>query len=413
MISFSDKKDTTIIVRGPSSVKVDGKASVFGCEIKEIQIPEDKTFPIYLEEDSTLFLSDGTFYIPVKGSTIPESWRKLVDKVQEFKSLFIYGPSDSGKSSLAAYLNNMIEGKKVLVDLDVGQSSIAHPGAMGIGVSEGKIVSISDVGMVDGEFVGTISPGGREVCCLNAVIDIKKKLRKVGEKAEKIIVDSTGWVRGRKAHEYKLAKLNILEPDAILAFENPAFFDFIDAEILKIEAFSATKRSRSTRMSFRSRKYAEFLVDAREIELDVRKLRSRSWNVFKGKALSDDDLAVLADILGDIVYAEKGDDFLNVFVEGRPEISKSVLRTLKEIYAVENLSIVPETEFIGLLVGLYSNSGRPGNHSDRYLGFGVVKDIDYRGILSILTSVSGKVSRIEFGDFRLDDNFKEHYVRFV
>ncbi len=404
MISFSDRKDTTVIVKGPSSVKVEGKASIFGCEIKEIRIPQDMTLPVYLEEDSTLFLSDGTFYIPIKGSTIPNSWKKVIDSAYELKSFFIYGPSDSGKSSLAAYLNNMMEGKKVLIDLDIGQSSIAHPGAMGIGISEDKVVSISEIKMVDGEFVGTISPGGREARCLNAVFDLRKKLQGIKENAETIIIDSTGWVRGRKAHEYKLAKLNILEPDAILAFEKPPFLDFIDVEVLEVEAFAAAKRSRSTRMNFRSRKYAEFLSEAREIELDIKKLRSKSWKIFKGEALSEEDLAILNDILGKVVYAEKGDDFLNVFVEGQPEISKGILKTLREIYGVEDLSIVPEEEFIGLLVGLYS---------DRYLGFGVIRDVDYKGMVKVLTSVKEKVLRIEFGDFRLDDNFKEYYVRFI
>jgi polynucleotide 5'-hydroxyl-kinase GRC3/NOL9 len=404
MISFSDKKDTTVIVKGPSVIKVEGKASVFGCEIKEIQIPEDKAFPVYFEEDSTLFLSDETFYIPVKGSTIPDSWKKVLDRAHEFKSFFIYGSSDSGKSSLATYLNNLIEGKKILIDLDIGQSSIAHPGAMGIGISDDKVVSISEIRMADGEFVGTISPGGREARCLNAVFDLRKKLQRIKENAETIIIDSTGWVRGRKAQEYKLAKLNILEPDAVLAFENPSFLDFIDIEVLKVEPFAAAKRSRNVRMNFRSRRYAELLSDAREIELDTKKLRSKSWKIFKGKTLGKEDLAVLNDIFGEVIYAEKGDDFLNIFVKNHPEISRGVLKTLKEIYGVEDLFIIPEEELIGLLVGLYS---------DRYLGFGTIKEVNYNGMIKVLTSVKEKVLRIEFGDFRLDDDFRECYVKFM
>ncbi|MBO8182444.1 MAG: hypothetical protein H0Z28_06595 [Archaeoglobus sp.] len=403
MISFSDKKDTTVIVKGPTSVSVEGKASVFGCEVRHFHIPEGKTLPVYLEEDSTLFFDDGTFYIPVNGSTIPDSWEKAAKRSE--KSFFIYGSSDSGKSSLATYLNNMLPGRKVIVDLDIGQSSVAHPGAMGIAVSDNKLISISEAKMTDGEFVGTISPGGMETRCLNAVFDVKRKVERLNEKVNgATIIDSTGWVKGKKAQEYKLAKLNILQPELILAFENPSFTEFVDFEFLEVEPFPAAKRSRNARINFRSKKYAEHLSEAGEIELEVKNLRSRSWKIFKGKPLDGEELGILREIFGKIVYAEKGDDFLNVFVEEKPEISKGILKTLKEIYSVGDLHIVPEEELIGLVVGLYS---------ERYLGFGLVKGIDYEGKLKILTSVKDRITRIEFGEFRLDENFKECYVKFV
>jgi polynucleotide 5'-hydroxyl-kinase GRC3/NOL9 len=399
MISFSDKKDTTVIVRGPTVVRVEGRATVFGCDIRQLKVAEGKAIPIYLEEDSTLFFDDGTFFIPINGSTIPNSWKKAAARSEN--SFFIYGSSDSGKSSLATYLNNTIPGRKVIVDLDIGQSSVAHPGAMGIGISNRKVTSISEVEMVDGEFVGTISPGGMETRCLNAVFDVKRKVE--GMEGVKII-DSTGWVRGRKAKEYKLAKLNILKPELVLAFEKPPFADFVEFEIFEVEPFAAAKRSRSARINFRSRRYAELLAEAREMDLDVKKLHSRSWKLFKGERLDGEELGVLRDILGGVVYAERGDDFLNVFVEEKPDVGKGILRTLKEIYSVEDLYIVAEEELKGLIVGLYSS---------RYLGFGIVTGIDYSGRLRVLTAIKDGVSRIEFGNFRLDEEFRECYIKFI
>ena len=403
MITYSDKKDTTVIVKGPANVRVEGKASVFGCEIKKVQILEGKTLPIYLEEDSTLILDDGTFFIPVNGNTIPNSWKIAAKKAEmdDKKSFFIYGSSDSGKSSLTTYLTNILPGEKVIVDLDIGQSSLAHPGAMGIAMAEGKVISISEMRMLDGEFVGTISPGGSETRCLNAVFDVKRKVDKL---RGKVIVDSTGWVKGKKAQEYKLAKLNILQPDLILAFEKPSFAEFVDFDIFEVEPFAAAKRSRSARINFRSKRYSEFLAEAKEVEIDARKTPSRSWKVFKGETLSGEELEILREILGEVIYAEKGKDFLNVFVEGKPEISKAILKTLKEVYSVEDLHIIPEEELIGLVVGLYSG---------RYLGFGLITGIDYEGKLRILTPVEESVLRIEFGEFRLDENFKECYVKFI
>ncbi|AGK60300.1 putative GTPase or GTP-binding protein [Archaeoglobus sulfaticallidus PM70-1] len=400
---LEEKKNTTLIIKGPSEIRViKGIVSVFGCRIDQLSIAKEKTIPVYLEEDSTIEIPDNTFYIPVNGSTIPESWEKLVKKFRNKsnESFFIYGESDSGKSSIAAYLSNRLDGKKVIVDLDIGQASVSHPASMGIGITDGRITSISDVRVVDGAFVGSISPVGRETRCINAVMEIRKKIRKLeGWK----IIDSTGWIRGRRANEYKLAKISILEPTAIIAFKTPPFLDFIDCDVFMLESF-AGKRSKNQRSSYRAEKYSKFLEGASIIELNLKNLKSR-WNPI-GDRISRDELEILKDILDtEVVYAGKGSYSLSIVTVSKVEVGREVVRSIKEMFGIEDLLMLSKDDLDGLVVGFYAKDGR-------YLGFGLIRNIDFeKGLVEIQTSVSGEIARIEFAEFRLDDNRREIFLR--
>jgi len=409
MRELVESKDTTLIVKGPAKVEVEGRAEIFGCDIEKFFIEENRTLPLYLVEDSRVRVSDNSLVIPVRGNTIPNSWNTALKLVEDndVKSIFIFGQSDSGKSSLATYLSNKLNGLKAIVDLDIGQASIAHPGAMGIGLTDGGITSVSDVRMFDGAFTGTISPMGRELRCLNAVLEIKEKLERINGKIDFTLMDSTGWVKGRRAFEYKLAKIKILKPDLILSFEKEGILpDIIEIDTFSVESFVAKKRDRNTRINFRSKRYMEFLRTPHRISLDLRRLRC-STQLLKGDRLGKDSTSILEDVLpSEIVYVEKSLDCLNIFTYDLPEIGRELLKAIRDIFDVEEVNIYSENEMRGLVVGLYS---------DRYLGFGLIERIDFeKRAIDVLTSERIKeslVSRIEFGEFRLDENYREIFLR--
>lgn len=120
------------------------------------------------------------------GSTIPESWRKLAE--MDWETIFLYGNVDSGKSTLATYLANKIGGAYVL-DLDIGQAEVAHAGAMGYGFAK-DVTSLSQVQMINGFFVGSITPQGKEVKCLRGVARLWKELKNL--KGERLLTQLAG-----------------------------------------------------------------------------------------------------------------------------------------------------------------------------------------------------------------------------
>jgi polynucleotide 5'-hydroxyl-kinase GRC3/NOL9 len=392
------EKDTTLLVEGYAEVKVKGNAEVFGCPIENLIVEHGKIVPVYFLDDSEVEISGN--YIAVSGCTIPKSWIELVETIERegYEKIFLFGETDSGKSSLATYLANKLSGRKWIVDLDIGQADVAHPCAMGFGLTEGGITSISQVEMIDGFFVGLISPTGKEARCLQGVSYVFNRLEEYKSDGDKVIIDSTGWVKGKKAKYYKLAKLEIIKPDLIVCFGEVPYY-LRNFNTFKVDSFVLKKRSREVRSAIRSRIYEKWLenCEVRQFELD--KIELGNTTLFKGEKI--EFLEGVLDVK--VLFAEKGYDFLNVCVEKAVEVGLELIKALLDVYDVRDICIFSIDQLKGLLVGLYN---------DRYLGCGLLENIDLeKRVIEVKTPVKEDIKRIEFGEIKLDENFKEVVVR--
>ncbi len=396
MTEFEETPNSTLLVEGEAEIEVEGRAEVFGCPVERLKVPKGRVVPVFILEKSLIRISGN--YIRLNGSTIPKSWEKLARS--DFNSIFIFGDVDSGKSSLATFLVNRMEGSKDVFDFDVGQSDIAHPGAMGYAFTTSRVLHISQLQMHDGCFIGSISPAGRESLCLKAISKLKRLRR--GDRA---IFDSTGWVRGRKARDYKLAKLEILEPEVIACFgDAPYYLDGFDT--VRVESFVVKRRSRELRCEIREELYREKLNGS-----FIRVFRAGGEVKLGNTSLFSGEEVNLDGIIDSVVYSERGYDFLNVFTSTPQKLSPSVIKSLCEIFEVQEVNIVSVGELKGLLVGLYG---------DRYLGMGLLESIDFeRKELAVSTNIRERIRRIDFGEIRLQrlesqegrEGFKEYFVR--
>ncbi len=388
------EKNTTIILEN-GWIEVDGEAEVFGFPINNV-VAKNKSIPVYIKKGEIKIEGD---YIALEGNTIPKSWEKLAKK--KYSRIFLYGDVDTGKSSLATYLVNKMDGLKYVLDLDIGQSDIAHPGAMAFGCAK-KTISISKIKMEDGFFIGSNSPMGKEAKCIRGVARLNSKLNERMNNDDKLIVDTTGWVRGKKARNYKLAKIEILNPDVVVCFD-PFIAEFLDSnsnfDVFNVESFVVKKRSREQRISIRSKLYEEWLENAVEREFKIGEVKLGNTTLFKGKLIEDDDF--IKDILDSkVLFVEKGYDFLNVCIEEETEVSYEIIKALKNVFNVEDVCIFSLGQLKGLILGLYS---------ERYLGMGILKEINQKSI-RVLTKIQSNVKLIEFGEFKLE-NMKEYIVR--
>jgi len=393
---IGEEANTTLLVEGEAEIEVDGRAEVFGCPVKKLSVKQGRTIPIYLIDYSVVRIKGK--YIPIKGSTIPKTWEKLVE--DDYRRIFLFGETDSGKSSLATYLVNKMDGRKWIVDFDMGQADIAHPAAMGLGVTEGGVISISHVEMFDGFFVGSISPMGRETRCLKGVAKLMDRVDKNLKDGDRIIVDTTGWVKGKRARDYKLAKIEIVKPDVIVCFGKAPYY-LSDYNVVEVESFVLKKRSRELRSSIRSEIYSRWLEGSELRSFSVDAVKLGNTTLFKGEPVDESFIKEVVE--SNVVFAEKGIDFLNVCVDSEFEVGFELVRALREVYGVEDVNIFTLQQLEGLLVGLYS---------ERYLGMGVIKKVDIEGRkLEILTPVKDNVTKVEFGEIRLDENMKEIITR--
>jgi polynucleotide 5'-hydroxyl-kinase GRC3/NOL9 len=404
MTEFEETPNSTLLVEGEAEVEIEGRAEVFGCPVERLRIPKGRVVPILILEKSLVRISgvSGNLgnYIRLNGSTIPESWEKLARS--DFSSIFIFGDVDSGKSSLATFLVNIMGGSKDVLDFDIGQSDIAHPGAMGYAFTTGGVLHISQLQMEDGYFIGSISPAGRESTCLKAVAKLKRLI-----KGDRAIFDSTGWVKGRKARDYKLAKLEILEPEIIACFGDVPYY-LNDFNTVQVESFVVKKRSREMRCEVREETYRENLNGAFTRIFRIEQgVKLGNTSLFSGEEIS------LEGIFDSVVYAEKGYDFLNIITSEPQKPSPSVIKSLCDIFEVQEVNITSLEDLRGLVVGLY---GKQGKSEEKYLGMGLLESIDFESReITVFTGIGGDISRIDFGEIRLqkrgDEGFKEYFVR--
>ncbi|MFP3908888.1 MAG: Clp1/GlmU family protein [Archaeoglobaceae archaeon] len=381
----SEKKvdaDTTLLIEGDADLQlISGEAEVFGCPVTKAHIVKGKVTPFYFEEDSIIKLRGNS--IPVKGSTIPDSWKELAREA--YKKIFLFGSSDKGKSSLATYLLNKREDIEWAIDLDIGQSSVAHPCAMGVSRVEEKIISLSQAKMHDGYFTGSTSPTGNEMKCLRGV----KRLNSLTA-GEGAVIDTTGWTSGKRARDYKLTKLEILNPDVIICFEQVPYY-LADYNVVPVEPFVMKKRSREVRKSIRESTYLQWLEGSHIKEFDCSLINNAA--LFKGE---EADRHFLNELLEEeFLFAEKGYDFLNIYLNKDVDVGFELIKALKEIYNVEDVSIINPHQFKGVLAGLYGG---------KYLGMGVVEEVDImKRTITVRAPVKEKITRIELGMLKLED----------
>ncbi|MEM4945744.1 MAG: Clp1/GlmU family protein [Archaeoglobaceae archaeon] len=373
-------KGCTVLAKG--KVAIEGNAEVIGSnKIKSFE--SEKFVPIYCLEECKIELNGD--YKLLNESTIPESWEKLAKK--DWETVFLYGGVDSGKSTLATYLANKVGGAYVL-DLDIGQADVAHAGAMGYGFAC-DVVNLSQVQMINGFFVGSITPQGRELKCLRGVARLWSELKKLeGRK----IVDTTGWVKGRRAREYKLAKLEIIEPDLVVSFEGKIFDDW---EVFEVENSFVMKRDKIERAKARCESYKKFLRNAIVVEVKRENVMLKP-DILRGKDVSEFVETVLGVKLS---FAKLGDEFLAICTKENCYPDHTILRELKELYEVNDVFIFSETEFKNIIVGLYKGK--------KYLGMGLLKAVNDK---LLIESAFSDFDLVELGEIRFDDG-KECFIK--
>ncbi|MEM4155290.1 MAG: Clp1/GlmU family protein [Archaeoglobaceae archaeon] len=373
-------KGCAVLAKG--KVAIEGNAEVIGSNrIKSFE--SEKFVPIYCLEECKIELNGD--YKLLNESTIPESWEKLAKK--DWETVFLYGGVDSGKSTLATYLANKVGGAYVL-DLDIGQADVAHAGAMGYGFAL-DVVNLSQVQMLNGFFVGSITPQGRELKCLRGVARLWKELKKLeGRK----IVDTTGWVKGRRARGYKLAKLEIIEPDLVVSFEGRPFEDW---EVFEVENGFVMKRDKAERAKARCESYKKFLKNAKVLEIKKEDFKLKP-DILRGKDVSK----FIETVIGaKISFANLGEGFLVICTEESCAPEPTILKELKELYEVDDLFIFSEEELKNLILGLYKGK--------KYLGMGLLKAINDK---LLVESAFSDFDLVELGEIRFEEE-KECFIK--
>lgn len=132
----------------------------------------------------------------------------------------ILGTSDTGKTSLTAYLASALaaRGERVaVVDADVGQSEIGPPTTIGLGRVTGALGRLGDAEVLALEFVGDTSP----VRYIRETAEATGRLVRgaLDARFDRVLVDTGGLVEGPLGVALKRAKIRAVDPDLVLVVQ--------------------------------------------------------------------------------------------------------------------------------------------------------------------------------------------------
>jgi polynucleotide 5'-hydroxyl-kinase GRC3/NOL9 len=147
---------------------------------------------------------------------------KLVDRAAHARLAMFIGGLDAGKSTLArataAY--GLRLGRSVAyLDADVAQKTVGPPATVGLkhihGPDDLTVDRMADADALG--FVGSISPQDHLVPLVGALQRLRDRAR--GEGADLLIVDTGGEVSGIRGQLVKYYKVDMLEPDLVVALQ--------------------------------------------------------------------------------------------------------------------------------------------------------------------------------------------------
>ncbi len=141
-----------------------------------------------------------------------------ISKARNIKKIMFIGDIDTGKSYLVKFLSGYLANyyKTSIVDLDIGQSHIGPPTVIAWGKVPRNFVSWKQIKTESIYFTGVVSPANnliRFISGAKLISDI------ASAKSEKVIIDTTGLVRGNIGRILKQTKIDVVKPDLIIAIE--------------------------------------------------------------------------------------------------------------------------------------------------------------------------------------------------
>jgi len=411
------EKGKALLVEGPASVVIsEGRVNALGAGLplgKAVIIRKGKALPLEAQEEARIRVnaSDGNVPLVLEGSTIPDSWWKVIERIEANKvpKVMVLGASDCGKNTFCIALANRLvklNAEVAIIDGDVGQSDVGPPAAVSLSVVRKPVFDLFDLCPSSVVFVGNTSPtdiSGRVLAALALLNDEVKN-----EHVSHLVVNTDGWVSDVGAVDFKLKMVEIVSPEVVVGIQRSGELEPIlsDLErrgrrILRVEAPPVVlHRNREIRRELREQCYRKFLSDASVRTLPL------SWLSLEHTFLShmEADVALCSTVSRllncSVVRCMTTQEGLRVIVPRSSKVDKALILEAERATKMP-IRVIFEGEEKGLVVALLDKERRFG-------GLGAVHSIDFRrGLIRVLTPYSGVPSIIQFSRIRLDEFGRE------
>jgi polynucleotide 5'-kinase involved in rRNA processing len=194
------------------------------------------------------------------------------DVVRTGGVVMLMGAPDTGKTSLARKIlaEALSAGRTAaMVDADVGQTTIGPPTCVGLKYVSSR-AHLDELERADAlRFVGSVSPDG---LVLPQVVATSSLVELARQRADVVVVDTTGLVSGVVGQTLKYYKVESCRPDSVVALQRGGEMEpvvgmlnrFFGITITTIGVDpSVTPVSVEERQAHRSKKFAEALAEPR------------------------------------------------------------------------------------------------------------------------------------------------------
>jgi polynucleotide 5'-hydroxyl-kinase GRC3/NOL9 len=313
--------------------------------------------------------------------------QRLVDRGGR---VLIVGAPDTGKTTAAMALARLAAetGRPAaIVDGDVGQGALALPGTVGLLVAG----TDGQPALAEARFVGDVSPLGAPAATVAALAGLARRAEELG--VALTVIDTSGAVSGAAARDLKIAKLDALRPQSVLAMERAEELRWLvrtlppDTPVERLPPWPGVRtRPVEYRRQRRQARFFRALEGAEEHLFPLEQVVATGTWFGSSPALPAAELAEMARVLRcRVLYGERR-GAANLLTATRPPVAPPL-----------GVRVTALDEIRGLLTGLLGPEGC-------LAGIGLLVGIDpQRASLRILTSCAGPgaIRRVAIGRLRL------------
>ncbi len=297
----------------------------------------------------------------LKHLDVPPAWDAAANRFLEIGgTVLVLGGPDTGKSTLCQYLiyRAYAAGEPAaLLDLDLGQSHLGPPGALGLGLFPPRFPGSSGLFPEGLYCIGQTSP-------LGAILEVAVGCRVLADQARAqggplLVVNTSGLVRGFAAHRLKQAKMELLQPHLVLALaregELSSLLRTLDQEaqtMLLPMSSRALRRSPEERRLYRETRFRRYFEKGQRLDFPLAQVTWQGAPLGGGGPLPPGELNRWSKILGEqILYGVSGDTWINLLVD-RP------FSGLPSPEFQERLRLIGRSTLEHSLLGLWDGSRR-------------------------------------------------------
>lgn len=335
---------------------------------------------------------------------VDATWTAALAAARAARVTLLLGESDTGKTSLAAWLAAALLGtgdSVAVVDADLGQSEIGPPTTVGLGRPRAGFARLGDAEFDGLCFVGATSPRDHVAETVLATRRMTDRARALG--VERVIVDTSGLVQGERGRALKQAKDDLIAPDLVVCLQRDGECEPIlrpyaggrAPRILRLApAPAARRRSAEARRLHRERALGAYFAGARAVTLDLDRVVLREPALYAGPALSAREMEALAAGLDDaVLWAERRGAEVAVVTPGR--LRASQLRDFAAAHPTTPLVDHALDDFQDALAGLDAASRET-------VGLGIVRAVDFvKRIMVVETPVAeATIAAVRLGRLR-------------